>query len=215
MFSDVNVVGCFPTPIWRFHVRDADAFNRRLLAEIAKVRQSEGWDAATVAAGRGGFGDNLQSQDDLHLRPEFAEFNTAALGAARQVFDRLKYAYQGCYLTGLWFNISVRGYSHKEHVHPNNFLSGVYYAKAHQGCGSIVFDDPRPQVKVLIPDILEPNPYNTHNFEVEPNVGDMVLFPSWLPHRVRANATEGERISVAFNVMFKGKLGFARAFADL
>lgn len=214
MFAEMNVQGCFPTPIWVFRVADHENFNLRLLAEVDKVRAAEGLDAAAIGA-RGGPKDHIQSRDDLHVMPEFSEFNSTAIDAARNVFEFLKCRYESFYLTSLWFNVSVAGYSHKAHVHPNNFLSGVYYAKAHDNCGRIVFDDPRPQVKVLIPDIKEPTPFNTFNFEIQPQVGDMVLFPSWLTHRVQANTSEHERLSVSFNVMFKGRFGFERAYANL
>ena len=214
MFAEMNVQGCFPTPIWVFRVADHENFNRRLLETVEKLRAAEGIDAASIA-GKSGPKDHVQSRDDLHTMKEFAEFNALAIDAARNVFDFLKCQYETFYLTSLWFNISVRGYSHKAHVHPNNYLSGVYYAKAHDDCGRIVFDDPRPQVKVLIPDIKAPTEFNTHSFEIQPRVGDMVLFPSWLTHRVQANASDHERMSVSFNVMFKGRFGFERAYANL
>ena len=35
----------------------------------------------------------------------------------------------------------------------------------------------------------------------------MILFPSWLQHYVPINETKSNRISIAFNVMLKGKVG--------
>jgi len=214
MFSEINVMGCFPTPIWLLSIANHQELNRPLIAVIDKIRAAEKWDTRPLV-GREGLGDHLQTRDDLHTLKEFAAFNQMAINAAKQVFERLQYEYETFYITGCWANVSIKGYSHKEHVHPNNFLSGVYYAKAHPGCGPIVFDDPRPQVKVLIPNIKAPNLYNTHNFEIQPKEGDLVLFPSWLPHRVRVNTTDQERVSVSFNIMFKGKFGFERAAASL
>lgn len=214
MFSEINVMGCFPTPIWLFKVRNHEAFDRRLIEAIAKVRAEEKWDMQ-AARNTQGPRDHLQTREELHTRKEFAEFNELAINAARQVFERLQYRYESFYITSCWANVSVRGYSHKEHVHPNNFLSGVYYPKAHAGCGTIVFDDPRPQAKVVLPDITAPNIYNTHTFEVQPEPGHLILFPSWLTHRVKQNLTDEERISIAFNIMFEGKFGFERARAEL
>ena len=83
------------------------------------------------------------------------------MGAARSVLDFLKYRYADCYITDCWANVCRRGEHHRAHIHPNNVLSGVYYAAAPNGCGDIVFDDPRPQTKVLMPDLRELTPLNT------------------------------------------------------
>jgi len=39
------------------------------------------------------------------------------------------------------------------------------------------------------------------DFQVEPKEGRLVLFPSWLTHRVSVNRTDEERISIAFNLV--------------
>ena len=41
----------------------------------------------------------------------------------------------------------------------------------------------------------------------------MIMFPSWLAHRVAINRSKQERISLSFNVMLRGGYGFDRAYA--
>ena len=100
-------------------------------------------------------------------------------------------------------------------MHPNNVLSGVYYACAPQGCGDIVFDDPRPQAKVLLPNIKELNLLNSHEFRIEPATGMLIVFPSWLTHRVAISKSVQERVSISFNIMLRGEIGFEKASAKL
>ncbi len=50
-------------------------------------------------------------------------------------------------------------------------------------------------------------PFNTNIHPYQPQEGTLLLFPSWLPHMVEANQSEERRISIAFNVMLKGKMG--------
>ncbi len=40
----------------------------------------------------------------------------------------------------------------------------------------------------------------------------MILFPSWLTHYVPVNDTKEDRISIAFNVMLKGKVGSSEEY---
>ena len=162
-----------------------------------------------------GYGQQAQSFANLHHREDFSGFTRIALSAGRNVLDFLKYKYTDCYITDCWANVCRKGESHRAHIHPNNVLSGVYYAAAPKGCGDIVFDDPRAQAKVLIPDISEPTPLNTHEFRVEPVSGMLIMFPSWLTHRVSLSQSAEDRISISFNLMLRGDIGFEKASAKL
>lgn len=212
MFSERNVADIFPTPLFSFAVADSDDFNAYLLDFINTVRKAEGWDEETLATKEESL-EHLQSNDQLHHRKDAARFVEVALGATREVMEFLRYKYDDLHMTSFWFNVSRPGYSHKNHVHPNNVLSGVYYLKTNPECGAIVFDDPRPQANVLLPDIREATPFNSHTYSVTPETGQMIMFPSWLAHRVAINRSKEERISLSFNVMMTGGYGFDRAYA--
>jgi ectoine hydroxylase-related dioxygenase (phytanoyl-CoA dioxygenase family) len=55
----------------------------------------------------------------------------------------------------------------------------------------------------MMPRQNAPNPYtvNTISFTVKP--GRLVLFPAWLRHAVPAKRSRIDRISFAFNLMFR------------
>jgi len=212
MFSERNVADIFPTPLFSYHVADKEAMNAYLFDFVNKVRKEEGWDEATLATMEETL-EHLQSDDQLHHREDAKQFVDLALTATREVLEFLQYKYEDVHITSFWFNVSRPGYSHKNHVHPNNVLSGVYYLKTSPECGAIVFDDPRPQANVLLPDIKELTPFNNHTYAVVPEPGQIVMFPSWLAHRVAINRSDKERISLSFNVMLQGGYGFDRAYA--
>ena len=51
------------------------------------------------------------------------------------------------------------------------------------------------------PDVIEKyNEHNSPNWMISPVENQLLLFPSWLSHRVEPNLTEGERISISFNL---------------
>lgn len=100
-------------------------------------------------------------------------------------------------IRSMWGNINPTGGMNFTHVHPSGWMSGVYYIQLPKGSDEIVFEDPRParmmdfQRSCLIGD-----EYFTHN----PKVGELLLFPSWLPHFVPPNNSREERISIALNI---------------
>ena len=55
---------------------------------------------------------------------------------------------------------------------------------------------------VIRPPVVELTAENTDQVVVRVTNGTLLMFPSYLEHSVDANASEEERISVSFNVMF-------------
>ena len=106
-------------------------------------------------------------------------------------------------VTGCWANVNPPGGRNSGHTHPNNYLAAVYYVATPDNQDKIEFEDPRPQAQVMMPRQNAPTPYtvNTISFTVKP--GRLVLFPAWLRHAVPINRSKIDRISFAFNLMFR------------
>lgn len=105
-------------------------------------------------------------------------------------------------VTACWATVLARGAAHKLHSHPNNFLSGVYYVCNRPGADGINFHDPRRQTGVIRPPVVELTAENADQVVLEVHDGMLLMFPSYLEHSVDANASDEERGSVSFNVMF-------------
>lgn len=88
-----------------------------------------------------------------------------------------------------------------EHGYQPNVISGVYYHKHCKGAGDIQFRSPNPYA-VSFPHQTQ-NYANIVNISVEE--GMILLFPSWLLHKVMPNKTNETRVSLAFNVDFRYK----------
>ena len=106
-------------------------------------------------------------------------------------------------ITQSWLNINKKGDSHHLHNHPNSMISGVFYIECIEK-DSIIFKNPN-----LLPQQFVLNQTQHHgSYNVFPiSQLDLILFPSWLEHKVSKNETDGERISLSFNTKFKGKAG--------
>ncbi len=102
-----------------------------------------------------------------------------------------------------WININEPGDFNTLHSHPGCFLSATYYVKVPAGMkgGEIYFRDPRgPAVAMYeTPGIDLPWIGSGMGIPIIPATGKLLIFPSWLEHRVEAFAGDGERISIAFN----------------
>ena len=203
MFRDKKLEVCFPSCVWVQEVAEHERLNAELLTQIRAIQPAE------MPAGFG------QSRDDLHKRDGFQPFVKLAEAAANEILNFLKIEREGVYLTDCWANIYAEGGAIHQHTHPNNFLSGVYYVSAPERCGDLKFHDPRPQVNVLAPDPTEKTMFNSASFFIKPLPGRMVLFQSWLPHSTLHNRSGADRISISFNVMLRGHIGFSMAHAEL
>jgi len=102
-----------------------------------------------------------------------------------------------------WINVNRPGDFNILHCHPGCFISATYYVKvpANMRGGKIVFRDPRgPAVAMYeTPGIDLPWLGNGVGVPFAPTASMLILFPSWLEHKVEPFQGDGERISIAFN----------------
>ncbi len=194
MFAAQETLAFFPTYVWVF---DLPADEARHLNETIRGRLAAGGSAVP------GQDEHFQqTQTDLQNREEFQKLSKFALSAANEILDFLKIECDAFEVTGCWVNIGPVGAAHRQHSHPNNFLSGVYYARVSPGGDTITFSDPRLQAHVIAPRIREPSTRTASSVNVGVRAGRLVLFPAWLRHSVSSNRSDHQRISVAINVMF-------------
>ena len=109
-------------------------------------------------------------------------------------------------LGNLWANLNPPGAYNRPHIHPNALWSGVYYVKAPENSGKIVFNDPRPGVQINVP-VMKAGVTPQHLWKecyLPPLSGRIIMFPSWLWHCVELNESNDIRISVSFNFIQEG-----------
>lgn len=103
-------------------------------------------------------------------------------------------------LDSLWINILPEGGIHTSHIHPHSVISGTTYVAMPEGASAIKFEDPRSAMMMASPmRIKEARDEMKQFIYVAPNVGDVLLWESWLRHEVPMNMAAEERISVSFN----------------
>ena len=103
-------------------------------------------------------------------------------------------------LEDLWINILPEGGTHSSHIHPHSVISGTTYIAMPEGASALKLEDPRLSRMMAAPTRAKTARAELQPFiYVKPNVGDVLLWESWLRHEVPMNMAEDERISVSFN----------------
>lgn len=103
-------------------------------------------------------------------------------------------------LEDLWINILPEGGTHSSHIHPHSVISGTTYVSMPEGASALKLEDPRSARMMAAPPRKKGARDDLKTFVyVQPQVGDVLLWESWLRHEVPMNMSEDERISVSFN----------------
>ena len=202
-FMDKNYL--FSCPILKFTVSDHKQLNKLIASEARSWRK----DAHGVNVSNKG--DSWHSPDGLMSRPEpgFSTiskmFPIAASSYAQQIGAKINIAnYE--FEANAWVNINKKGGFNSIHTHGRFHISGVYYVnqpavKSGQS-GMIEFVNSRFDHHIyqeLNADAFAPK------VSMRPKAGEMIVFPSTLLHSVYPNDTEEERITIAWNLIFRKK----------
>ena len=103
-------------------------------------------------------------------------------------------------LDSLLINILPQGGVHTSHIHPHSVISGTTYVNMPTDTSAIKFEDPRSAMMMAAPVRKKDARDEMRSFfYVAPDVGDVLLWESWLRHEVPVNMAEDERISISFN----------------
>lgn len=149
-----------------------------------------------------------QTDDRLHERPELASLMDFFRRAAAEYMEALKYSHAlELRLQCCWATVLMRADRFEMHQHANSFLSGAFYLDIDETAKPLLFRDPRPQNRMFDIPVEEELRINRRYYAVGPNNGRLILFPSWLEHRVRPSMSDYPRISLSFNMTLHGDIG--------
>jgi uncharacterized protein (TIGR02466 family) len=179
----------FPTDLYFVNIYDQKE-NESYRKELIRLSQIE---AGNVRSNRNGY----QSDITLWKNEVFNPLLEKSSAIVQSIIADLSTNQQEFVIRSMWGNIHPKGGFNFTHVHPTGWLSAVYYVALPEGCPGITFEDPRPsRLMDFQHSCLVDNLYYNH----QPQVGQLVLFPSWLPHFVNPNPVDENRISISFNV---------------
>lgn len=184
----------FPTAIYLQKNLFSNNYNSLLSNRILEVKKTvpsggEDWEGKTYTT-HGNFDikkdsifDELVAQVTEHVREFALAHNSTA-----------NYKCQHA-----WANVAEEGNFQEYHTHDGSVFSAVYYLKAPEGSGSILFEDPRLPDMLPIEKITDRNHLSYHKVGYEVEEGMLLIFRSYLRHAVRAGTNKEPRISLALN----------------
>ena len=191
-----SVRNIFPIPIHQFEINQFDDIKFKLIDYVYNLQKQDpvgvdisnrgGWQSPTL---------NLSKDDDL-LR----NFLIECLSDIPFIEKQTSFQFDA------WININKKGGHNIRHIHPTSNLAGVLWIKCAEKCGEIVFTSPYEftgykELKLYSDKFKKEN--NAYlSYRINPKEGCMILFPSHLAHRVNENKSDGDRISISFNIRF-------------
>jgi uncharacterized protein (TIGR02466 family) len=182
----------FPTRIWSADLSFLAPNFARWRDEIASLRMADG--------DHRGRSNRLGWNSDTTLfeSPVFAPLAEATASVFESAIGECSREDMKFGLSA-WANVHNTGGYNVLHTHSGCLMSGAFYLTLPQGAGPLIFQDPRPGVlhnsHIYVGDF--PNAANP--FVVEPRVGQLVVFPSWLGHFVEPHLNRSPRVCIAMN----------------
>jgi len=191
----------FSTPIWTSKIDDYEKINNMMHNYIYNLQKKD--PKGVVKSNlKGWHSKNFNIKDD-----EPKNFIEAIKKNINKAINDMAWDLrsQEVTLSNMWAIINKRGAMNQKHHHSNSDLSAAYYVTAKEGCGDIIFYDPRPGIVYKHPISIKPNLLNAANNGVKPEPGMLILFPSYLEHSVNPNMSDNERIVISFNISLEKK----------
>lgn len=192
-----NVEYWFSTPLWFSNLEVNNEKIEQYCKELSKKNKGR------VLSNVGGWQSNdlfLRDNTDKRIKPLFTKIMNEVQSIAQEMnlLDSVKINF---HTLQFWVNINGKENYNQLHNHPRSFLSGVYYVKVPKNSGNVIFNHPCTLMKFWYQQYTKEINHESHpQVFVAPEVGKLIIFPSWLEHVVQPNKVKKNRISIAFNV---------------
>lgn len=157
----------------------------------------------------------------VHKDPEFEFIRERAIRTAKKWVQYSGLEDLELTVSDMWTTTYDGKTGLTQHNHPNSFLSAVYYVSDNNN--QLVLIDPAGVAKwQIMPKVIDQSKFRGPYHVIQPNKGDMIIFPSWMYHSVQTNAyyktrTTGGRgieeetiepaVTVAMNLSIVGEYG--------
>ena len=189
----------FSTPIYMGEIADRTVVNNEINSIMPKAKFANEWQPDNDTANTT---FNPSSSTDIINEFNMEDVNSNIIIHADKYLKEIGHPYKhGSLVTFTsWLNTFDKDQVIGLHEHgyqPNTF-SGCYYHTVPKDSGDIQFKSTNPFV-VSFPHRAEKY---SNLVTVEPKEGMILLFPSWLLHKVLPNRSNQIRVSLAFNIQF-------------
>jgi uncharacterized protein (TIGR02466 family) len=104
-------------------------------------------------------------------------------------------------LDNSWINIQNKNSILNKHSHPDSIVSGALYLRVDKNSSKIYFYNPNTYLTFV--NVFKQTEFSCENYYFTPQIGDLILFPSWLMHGSNNEENNSiERIVLSFNTLY-------------
>ena len=198
MIQNRQILKFFPQPVFKYQYKNFQEINKDLTKYIYDLRNADkdglersnvhGWHSKNF---------NLKNPDSIQ--------NKFLISLKEYIFDVFEnYGWninpKQIVCTEMWAIINSKNSFNVTHTHPNSYLSAAYYVKTPKNCGKFLIENPNAVSSHSFPKITKKNDLNSNTRGLDIKEGDLLFFPSYLPHRVGKNESDEDRIVISFNI---------------
>ena len=193
-----HVAELFPVPIAGFDLKNTGD-NIKEIIDLLLSQES-------IEQGENG---SFSKDQQILNNPIFKEIKKEVYGYLEEYIDYCHHNVEGIKIVSSWSNVV----NEKEHIythwHENSYISGVIHLTS--GSDLII---KKPLIQRFFNIDTEYKDHEQLEFRIPSKEGQLVLFPSMLPHYVEHQKTTDTRVSIAFNT-WPLKYGTPAAWVDL
>jgi uncharacterized protein (TIGR02466 family) len=203
-----NVTNMFPLSIYKDQVKIESNYKARLIDKILEMGKYDLRKAPNIAWTGDVHNFDFLHEDEL-FRDLFRSFAVPLNGYIELLgIDPEKI---DLYYTRSWATISKENQNIPAHSHMQSHISIAYYLQKAKNSGGIVFSHINP------PNEFSPNLFNSQMFEnkvlkedsafnakaalLDPDEGEILIFPSKTRHQTQENRTQNVRISISADIV--------------
>jgi uncharacterized protein (TIGR02466 family) len=200
MKSEINAI--FPTPVYITKCRN---FSKKEISFVNKIKKKVSKN----------FGNSVSKDSYILNNKNFNKLKKELLIYVNDYFNTIIVPRNNIkpYITQSWLNYTNEGQFHHLHEHANSIVSGVLYIDADKSNDQIMFNKKKSSDIKINTD--QYNLFNSTSWNFKIETGDLIMFPSTLNHKVDYKKGKNTRISLAFNVFVKGKIGNKNELTEL
>ncbi len=198
MIKNSEILKFFPEPVFKYKLDNYNSVNTELIKYIYDLKQKDekGLERSNV---HGWHSKNFNLKDTNSIQHKFL------VSLKEYIFDVFeKYGWnidpKKIVCTDMWAIINKRNSFNVIHTHPNSYLSAAYYVKAPEKCGKFYVENPNSVSSHSYPKIEKETEFNANIRGLNVREGDLLFFPSYLPHKVGRNESNEDRIVISFNI---------------
>jgi uncharacterized protein (TIGR02466 family) len=208
----MNLLPIYSIPLWQSEYPEFEE-HKEIFLKVVKEYKEQNPTSETSKSNVAGYQSPNTLQQVEELRPLFEYICQIGFRACAD----LEFIDCDIAMTAAWLNINdSRQCMNSEHVHSDVF-SGVFYLQAPEGSGKFGLQNPAINgmwsgCKLT----SQKNQFTAERICIDPIEGNIILFPSYLPHSVQTNDHDEERISVGFTLiaLSKGSIAYPKQNDD-